>query len=54
MTRFNDKFYYATPALVVVVSLIIFILGLRTIMEIEVHQYPKMDKTHSLQSAVKY
>ncbi|WP_244896889.1 efflux RND transporter permease subunit [Candidatus Coxiella mudrowiae] len=44
MTRFTYKFI-TRPFLAVVVTLIIFILGLHAIMEMEVRQYPKMDNT---------
>lgn len=43
-SKFTDKFIIR-PVLAIVVSLFIFILGLRAITEMEVRQYPKMNNT---------
>ncbi len=44
MAKFTDIFI-TRPVLATVVSLLIFILGLRAISEMQVRQYPKMDNT---------
>jgi len=44
MTKFTDIFI-TRPVLATVVSLLIFILGLRSVTEMQVRQYPKMDNT---------
>lgn len=44
MAKFTDNFI-SRPVLAVVVSLLIFILGLRAITEMQVRQYPEMNNT---------
>jgi len=44
MTKFTDTFI-CRPVLAAVVSLLIFILGVRSITELQVRQYPKMSNT---------
>lgn len=44
MAKFTDKFI-SRPVLAMVVSLLIFILGLRAITEMQVREYPKMNNT---------
>ena len=43
-TRFTDIFI-TRPVLATVVSLLIFVIGLRAIFELPVRQYPKMENT---------
>ena len=44
MAKFTDQFI-CRPVLAMVVSLLIFILGIRSITELQVRQYPAMSNT---------